>query len=371
MLGLDRRRGHAGGGERAQHRRFDRERGPTLGHERRPVVARDQQHFAQIAPGEPPQPALGNAGQAGDALGESGHSAGKYLNQGSASASTRAKLGRALSRSSKARASGQLPAMWHHLVRVEQGRRCRAVGKGEGIAPRPGLARPSRDRPCPAPSPARRAPRPRQRRPSGPPAAADRRRPLHRPLDVEIENPVPEPYVARGIVIFRHQPDRTGMMRVQIVDDDARLRHDRAAAPSSSTGIFAIGHKAAKAARESGSPRSTSEFEIDLLFVERDQRLPAIGRERMGVKDKAHGVRSSARNLCRRPRRLGHVAPGRVEIPVAAIIRIGDRPPLAPRHMIEQQRKTRAAAGRPQPRDRRDSPCRARRYGRTGRSRRW
>jgi len=58
MFGLDRRHGHARGGKRTKHGRLGRQGGPAFRHERVSIVAGNQEHLAQIAPGEPLQPAL-------------------------------------------------------------------------------------------------------------------------------------------------------------------------------------------------------------------------------------------------------------------------------------------------------------------------
>ena len=137
----------------------------------------------------------------------------------------------------------------------------------------------------------------------------------------------------------------------------------RACASSSSTGILAIGQSAANAARASGSPRSTIlGVEGRAVLVERDQHLPAEGGQ--AGDNGRPGSSGAPPSAVRRPARarLGHVAPGGVEMAIAAIIRIGDRLPLpGPAH---GRAAATAAPGFPPAgslRGRRDCPRRARR----------
>ena len=48
---------------------------------------------------------------------------------------------------------------------------------------------------------------------------------LHRVHDVIVEHAIHHPRLDRGIGIGGHEPHRAGMMRVEVVDDRARLEH--------------------------------------------------------------------------------------------------------------------------------------------------
>lgn len=56
-------------------------------------------------------------------------------------------------------------------------------------------------------------------------SAVDR---LHRRADREIEEPVPKPSLQAQLRVLRNELHGAGIMRVQVLDDDARLR-DRGA----------------------------------------------------------------------------------------------------------------------------------------------
>ena len=114
-------------------------------------------------------------------------------------------------------------------VGVEQRRRGGAVGEAEGVARRPlatgQRARRASDRRC-------RAARARSATPCGSRSLCGRMAVeddlLHRRHDVVVEEAVHHPHVERGARIRRDQPHRAGMVRSEMLDDDARL-DDRAA----------------------------------------------------------------------------------------------------------------------------------------------
>ena len=106
---------------------------------------------------------------------------------------------------------------------------------------------------------------------------------------VIIENPVEHPHLARGIASIRNQAGR------DMFDDNARF-HDRYAVvdeqrefadrPVREERRLVFGMRVAS---------DIAEFEPRIGFIQRDQRLPCVGRERMAVEDHHFGFLRASR----------------------------------------------------------------------------
>jgi hypothetical protein len=108
---------------------------------------------------------------------------------------------------------------------------------------------------------------------------------LLRRHDVVVEEAIDRPHLERGLRIGRNEPHRPGMMESQMLDDDGRLDH-RAIAIHQHGKAFhrpqrlELGHGLRIAQHVERERRG--------VLVERDQRLLAVGRERVGIERRRH-----------------------------------------------------------------------------------
>ncbi|MET3855020.1 hypothetical protein ABIE40_002109 [Rhizobium sp. OAE497] len=118
---------------------------------------------------------------------------------------------------------------------------------------------------------------------------------LHRRLDIEIEEAVPEAHLEGTVRIQRQQMRFTRIMPVQIFDDDAGFRNGAVTRL-----IPQDRHLADRPVAEQLGPRTLIR-EIDqpvlerrAVLIKRDQNLVAEGSERMSVEHERHGHGLSA-----------------------------------------------------------------------------
>ena len=130
--------------------------------------------------------------------------------------------------------------------------------------------------------------------------------PLHVVMDVQIVEAIRKAHRARCIAILGNEPRRARIMPVEIIDDDAGLRHHLAAR------VIPQHRKLAGAPQLQQHRALVGIAEIDRdrrerrrVLIQGDQRLVTIGRQRMQIERQRHGVLPRDRLRSHKPARTG------------------------------------------------------------------